>query len=37
VFVVNSGPKGKPADEKDDVLTFRHPDLGLSSFYLEGA
>ncbi|MGH8681897.1 MAG: hypothetical protein ACREVS_08580 [Burkholderiales bacterium] len=23
VFVVDSGPKGKPADEKDDVLTFR--------------
>ncbi|MFZ5541451.1 MAG: hypothetical protein ACOY5V_17095 [Pseudomonadota bacterium] len=23
VFVVDLGPKGKPADEKDDVLTFR--------------
>jgi len=23
VFVVDSGPKGQPADEKDDVLTFR--------------
>jgi len=31
VFVVDSGPKGKPADEKDDVLTFRDGQFHSSS------